>query len=63
MSDYVYDWSMPADLAAYRFDLDIDLDQWIDPDLPRPAVDWMDLVDWFAGGPDALGSFDAGPIR
>ena len=36
MSDYVYDWELPADMANYRFDLDVDLDQssgTIDPEL------------------------------
>lgn len=33
MSDYVYDWELPADMAGYRFDLDVDLDQFIDPAL------------------------------
>lgn len=33
MSDYVYDWELPADMASYRFDLDVDLDQFIDPAL------------------------------
>jgi hypothetical protein len=33
MSDHVYDWESPADMAAYRFDLDVDLDQYIDPAL------------------------------
>jgi hypothetical protein len=42
---------------------DYDLGQWIDPDLPSPTVDWMDLVDWNADQPDAVGSCNAGPIR
>lgn len=32
MSDYVYDWELPADMASYRFDLDVN-DQFIDPAL------------------------------
>ena len=42
MSDYVYDWELPADMANYRFDLDVDLDQYIDPallSLHAPNVD------------------------
>jgi hypothetical protein len=33
MSDYVFDWELPADMADYRFDLDVDLNQNIDPAL------------------------------
>jgi hypothetical protein len=33
MSDHVYDWEIPADVADYRLDLDVDLDQYIDPAL------------------------------
>lgn len=33
MSDHVYDWEIPADMDDYRFDLDVDLDQYIDPAL------------------------------
>jgi hypothetical protein len=67
MSDNV---PFDAQEMPWDMDFDYDLDQWTDPALPDFSVpddfDWadsMDLVDWAAGEPDALGSFDAGPIR
>jgi hypothetical protein len=57
--------NIPFDLQEMPFDFDFD--QWVDPGLPSPSTPgsdaWMKLVDWNAGTPDALGSFDAGPIR
>jgi hypothetical protein len=52
------------------FDLDYDIDQWVDPELldcsfpgnPGSAAS-NDLIDWNAGLSDALGSSNADPIR
>lgn len=66
MSDHV-----PTNMQEmpWEYDLNCDLDEWIDwslhdsiPDDPNWA-DSMDLVNWDAGIPDASGSLGEGPIR
>ena len=59
-----------AQEMPWETNFDYDLDQWTDPGLPDLSVpddfDWadsMDVVDWNAEIPDALGSCNAGPIR
>jgi hypothetical protein len=54
----------------WNMDFECDLNQWNAPDLPDfefpDNLDWSDSLDAFersADIPDALGSFDAGPIR
>jgi hypothetical protein len=56
--------------TPWDFNLDYDLDQWVDPELLDCSFSdnfglaaSNDLIDWNAGLPDALGSSNAGPIR